>query len=956
MKNSFFIWLFLILNSTILLSQPVYLTPLNEPGGFSTKEFQINDFGEMLVIEGSGLLFYSPDRGNTWTEVIGNFRFNHIRLVENEFYLFGFDYVAKLIGSTGTVQEIYYNDDESIRDFLIDESGTMFVFFLDSDIVKSSDGGNTWTKIIDNEGTFTLGLKNTFTAIPNSDYLYVNISGNRLPSGVYMVKKDGTEQFMLDEIGSLAEDFCFHPSGKKLVLKANRNGILVSDNGVDGWIDITPNDWFTKAAFCTKDGDIVIRNQFGYYRTSDLGANWEFLAQPHFKSIYQWNNQIEYFEAGNSYYIQLETASSYTLFEVSEDFTNWSPVKLNEARSNPISIEFDSFQNVIVGTNHAMAKVISGGGYEHTTYYHYDSLFQIKSQILIKDTIAPFELKMGQNEVIFAFGEDYNLYKSEDKGLSWDLIPIPSVFFWGFRFLKAEPNGYLYIFNTSSNTLLFSPDNGLNWKQISEGQYFEEDEIFSDSLGFIYAVFDIKKFSRYTPTADLWETLYEDQYEVHPFITQTGQIIVNGSNNGSQVNYLYDGDFDTYYQSSFKSYDNIISTKNGYLFWNFRNDIFVSKNLGQSSEYLITAGENSNFITSISIDEKNRLWVGKRTGGLWVSNPLNFDDNFIVGEVFYDENENCLYDPLERFMPDQIVRAAGLDTFYINTRSDGKYFIPVPAGTYEVSTSVDPSLWEPCDSIQQVTFTGTSDSVYVDFAVKAKVYCPSMAVDLTTPRLRRCFPNNNYVKYCNAGTTTGDSAYIEIKIDSRFTIDSSSIPWTSEIDKTYTFPVGNVDIFDCGQFNFYTSMICDSVQLEETVCAEAHIFPDTVCASISTWSQATLQMEATCDGDSISFKVKNIGSGTMVQSRSFIIIEDVVIMKISPPFQLAPGEEFTDKIHADGKTYYAEIEQDQDHPASNSVGVAIERDVGILLTFLEFITSIHRTHQQVLLTSNVVKW
>lgn len=104
------------------------------------------------------------------------------------------------------------------------------------------------------------------------------------------------------------------------------------------------------------------------------------------------------------------------------------------------------------------------------------------------------------------------------------------------------------------------------------------------------------------------------------------------------------------------------------------------------------------------------------------------------------------------------------------------------------------------------------------------------------------------------------------------------------------------------------------VQLGQTLCTEAHIYPDTVCTT-PNYLGSYIVASAQCLGDSVELKLENRG-GDMQSRKRYIVIEDQV-MRIDNTYQLPRNGTLIKKMPADsGKTYRIIAEQEDNLPLS----------------------------------------
>lgn len=280
----------------------------------------------------------------------------------------------------------------------------------------------------------------------------------------------------------------------------------------------------------------------------------------------------------------------------------------------------------------------------------------------------------------------------------------------------------------------------------------------------------------------------------------------------------------------------------------------------------------------------------------------DYHNSYLNGKIAIDANNSCTVDPVEQELQNWIIEAKGSQVYYDVTDSTGNYLINLDSGNYTLSIIPPNNLWIPCQASHS-THVAYNDSIQTDFPVQSGENCVNLTVDISTPLLRRCFDNNYIVNYCNQGTIPSPNSYLEIEFDPYLTINSSTLPWTSQAANLYTFWIGNLDVNECGSFSVNVTVDCDSTVLGQTHCVEAHIYPDSICVPFgSAWDGSITTLDAICAPDSITFSIKNTGQNSMALPQDYSIIEDNIIMKTGF-FNLAPGETLLLKVPSNGRTY-----------------------------------------------------
>jgi uncharacterized repeat protein (TIGR01451 family) len=331
---------------------------------------------------------------------------------------------------------------------------------------------------------------------------------------------------------------------------------------------------------------------------------------------------------------------------------------------------------------------------------------------------------------------------------------------------------------------------------------------------------------------------------------------------------------------------------------------------------------------AIKLGDVNGSWANTLPGdeNIALENPI-YDSN-IRGQVQLDANLNCLADSAETGLASFLVRAISETnpgaSYAAFSNQFGNYNLNCPPGTYTLVLTAPNELWTLCnDTVPGLTVAFGQDA-QPDFAVQAAIECPALEVNLGTWGLRRCFSNWYTVNYCNTGSATAVGAYVEVTLDPFFIYTSSSIPYSAVNGQTYTFPVGDVGLSECGSFTIHFDLSCDAT-LGQTHCTTAHAFPDSLCVppGANDWGGANLEVTGECTGDSVVFTITNVG-GPMTQMLEYVVIEDVMIQMTAGNLLLGAGESTTVSVPANGSTWRMEVNQPDDNPFSQWQSAAVE--------------------------------
>jgi len=357
----------------------------------------------------------------------------------------------------------------------------------------------------------------------------------------------------------------------------------------------------------------------------------------------------------------------------------------------------------------------------------------------------------------------------------------------------------------------------------------------------------------------------------------------------------------------------------GQLLWfktygGIKGDIFWDVQAAGDGNGYIIAGQTASFGPP---GDGLQAWLLRTDslGAVW--------SNRVLGRVVRDAVQNCVVDASEVPLANWLVTASGeLGALYTLSDSMGQYSMDIDTGTWFISSLPPSGYWNPCEDSVEVYLGQFGTSTAVDFPTQVLYDCPLLDVDLTTPYLRRCFENPNYVHYFNYGTSTAPDALVSIELDPYLSITGSTLPYT-QTGNTLYFAVGSVPWLTGGSFSFTTLVDCDSTILGQVHCMEAHISPDSICQQFSPdWDGSNLEVSGYCAGDSVVFVVTNTGTG-MNGPVGYIITEDQIIFRLST-LQLGEGQDTTFVLYPNGSTATIVVNQAPGHPGNSQPILVIE--------------------------------
>ena len=308
--------------------------------------------------------------------------------------------------------------------------------------------------------------------------------------------------------------------------------------------------------------------------------------------------------------------------------------------------------------------------------------------------------------------------------------------------------------------------------------------------------------------------------------------------------------------------------------------------------------------------------------------------SYIKGNIFWDENNNCLKNSGEADLEDWIVTVTSPNfSRYAVASQDGNFRLAVDTGHYDVKLFAPNDNWQACSGTVKVAVPDFYDTVETEIPVQAKFVCPRNEVDIATPVLRQCADNIYTVRYCNTGTSLSANTRIEVALDPALSYIGSSIPGveTPPGSNNYVFNIGTLPEAECGDFTITAFLECGTT-VGQTHCVTAHIYPDSFCVPGNNWDGSIIGARAKCDGDSVRMYVQNRTSNAVTSSVDYVIAEDLVMLTApgDPNFRINPSdwgalneiEVFTHE--ANNKTYRIIAEQSPGYPGSSYPTAAIE--------------------------------
>ncbi|MEM6321967.1 MAG: T9SS type A sorting domain-containing protein [Bacteroidota bacterium] len=258
-----------------------------------------------------------------------------------------------------------------------------------------------------------------------------------------------------------------------------------------------------------------------------------------------------------------------------------------------------------------------------------------------------------------------------------------------------------------------------------------------------------------------------------------------------------------------------------------------------------------------------------------------------------------------------------------NLKSDGSYNLRLFPGENEVEILAPSPYYDLCEP----TFNFNADDLDLTEVVRSGVqireFCPFLEVNLSSFPVRPCESAYYFLEYANNGTAAAENVYVELDLDYRLEVTTLDENVVDLGNNQYRLDVGSLAIGENGGFFMSVNVPCDLSEME-MLRNEARIFPNEICGTLNeVWSGASLRVNGQCNDNKVTFEIKNVGDGDMVQPLEYIVIEDGVIFR-SESLQLAQGRSKTVSLDATGASYFIQMPQEKGHPGSSKPSAFIE--------------------------------
>ncbi len=375
-----------------------------------------------------------------------------------------------------------------------------------------------------------------------------------------------------------------------------------------------------------------------------------------------------------------------------------------------------------------------------------------------------------------------------------------------------------------------------------------------------------------------------------------GLVYANG-----QYHMLYHA-FDTppvYDQAHYIVFDNTLRVLQMEVYSSATRDIVPSAITANSSGTVVLTGDFDGFNTII-----NR-------------GAIIPEEKVTRGHLYFDSNEDCVKDTNEIGLANWIITVQNSPSVFGYTNGSGDFALDLPTGTHTINAVSPPNtLWQlPCNSITVTVDTSVTDTNIYKIGVGVDEPCPMLSVQLGGTTLRPCFARRHGLTYCNTGAYAVDSAHIILTLEDSLRLTAPSVPVDSIGNNKYRFDVGTVPVNWCKLVSYSIVVDCNA-QVGRTYCMKANIYPDSLCLPVDpNWEGASLELDASCETDSVAFRIVNNGQN-MTDPAEYAIIQDDV-MYANGSTKINAGQTKFFRTPANGKTWTMSLNQVPGHPGTS---------------------------------------
>ena len=540
----------------------------------------------------------------------------------------------------------------------------------------SSNEGNTWSTITDNEDVITaLGITSIAFHPSNSNIVYV-ASGDGDGSNTYSLgvlkSTDGGSNWKTTGLSwnvtqnRTISKLLINPTSPDILYTAGSNGIYKSTDAGNTWDQVKTGN-FKDMEFKPGTPNTIYASGSELWRSTDAGANWTKLTNGIPTSgvsrialaVSVNNANALYALVGNSsgsnlkgVYLSTNNGDSFT--EIADN----SPNMMGYAKAGDdtkgqvwydlcIEADQDNWERVIIGGVNLWRTTDKGANWEISSMWsgNHNDVSTVHAD--------QHDLWYDNTNNIMYVGNDGGVYKSSDFGDNWDWIGSGIVGTQFYRFGISQLDSSVYIGGAQDNGTKIHKTDG-SWRDAIGGDGFES-VVDNEDKNTMYGCIYYGEFFKSTNGGNNFKQINDlDNNDEYDQITESGAwstpFIQNPSNSktillGMNNVWISKDKGDHFTKISNFNYGNnkivslaMSSSDSNYIYVSFNSKLYRTTNYGTSWTEMTRPG-NSN-ISYIYVDDKN-------SDKIWATNSGYSDNN----KVFESTDGGSTWSNLSKNLP-----------------------------------------------------------------------------------------------------------------------------------------------------------------------------------------------------------------------------------------------------------------------------------------------------------------
>lgn len=357
---------------------------------------------------------------------------------------------------------------------------------------------------------------------------------------------------------------------------------------------------------------------------------------------------------------------------------------------------------------------------------------------------------------------------------------------------------------------------------------------------------------------------------------------------------------------------------------------------------------NGNFGYRTSINKGGDIVTVSEADGEVRSYKLGY----VRGKIFLDLNQNCTAEQNEIYLENKfgIINPGNL---VVQTQSDGvwQYNDTLPPGQYTFTVDTSGHWTSSCPVTQNFTVLTNQFAVIVpDVGITSTLDYTNPNVETVMPIIRPCTNQFIYIKVCNEpnATTSIDSAWVIVEIDTALTMISMTVPYTDLGNNQYQVYLDTLSPGQCQSFSMNVFVSCFA-QLGQAVCINTELFPTSYCNEetlpnpyppiinpcTSQWDGSDLEVIGYCQNDTIVFEITNMaGIGNDMTCYSPVSVYVDGTLTLIDSVQLMAGQTQLFQFPGSGESWHLTVLEHPLHPGNSKESATVENCGGATIPSL----------------------